>query len=206
MLMPYTLEVAPKGVIHLGANTGEEAELYTARPSIQRVLWVDCNKRTLPYLHMHVDSLPGHMVAEAAVWNKDDEELTFHVTNNDCSSSLLTLDKHKNFYPQVVEDKSHAVKTVTVDTLLKRLELNPQDFDFANLDLQGTELKALEGMVNTLKHIKWVYTEVNFDKLYTDCCLIAELDNFLASFGFKRTLIADTGMQWGDAFYEKQTS
>jgi FkbM family methyltransferase len=196
------LKETPKGVLHLGANTGEELDIYV-KAGIQRVVWVDCNRRTLPYLRMNVEHVPGHVVIEAAVSDEDGEELDFRVTNNNASSSILELGEHQQLYPHIREIDKQRVITITVDRMLKAYDYKLEEFDFVNLDLQGYELKALRGMTELLPNVKWVYTEVNFSHVYKNCCLVDELDGFLAQYGFKRKLTADTGLHWGDAFYAK---
>jgi hypothetical protein len=74
----------------------------------------------------------------------------------------------------------------------------------SNLDIQGVELRALKGMESYLDSIQYIYTEVNSDYVYKECCLITELDDYLGQFGFKRVETSwcdNTG--WGDAFYIK---
>lgn len=205
MLMPHTLNRKPKGVLHLGANTGEEADLYDQAGSVQRVVWFECNPAILPFLHMNVDGRfsPQHYVVEAAVADEDGKELNFHITNNNASSSLLELGEHSIQYPDIVETKILPVKTRTVDSVLTEMGWKDEWFDFANLDLQGGELLALHGMQRVLKHLRWVYTEVNFKELYKGCPLVDDITNFLANFGFKQICMADTGCGWGDACYEK---
>jgi hypothetical protein len=76
------------------------------------------------------------------------------------------------------------------------------DLDFLNLDLQGVELRALRGMEGRLHNFKWIYTEVNKEKLYKGCALVEDIDNFLIGWNFKRVetqWCGNTG--WGDALY-----
>jgi FkbM family methyltransferase len=203
MLMPLdVLNIKPKGVVHLGACTGEEADIYD-KAGVYKVVWVDCNPRTMAYLHMNVDYRPGHYVLDAAVGANDGEEFLFNITNNDASSSLLPLGKHAEIYPDIKVIQQIKVRTQKTDSLLKKNSFSFIDFDFANLDLQGSELLALQGMTELLQHLKWVYTEVNMQELYKGCALLADIDAFLTIYGFKRMRLADTGLQWGDALYEK---
>ena len=74
--------------------------------------------------------------------------------------------------------------------------------NFLNLDIQGAELLALKGMAKYLKHIKYIYTEVNTEKVYKDCALITEIDDFLKLHGFSRKCEAIyRQFGWGDALY-----
>ena len=197
------LRSTPKGILHLGANTGEELDIYE-KARVPLVVWFECNHRVLPYLRMHVECVPGHHVIEAAVSDKDNQEMEFHLTNNDASSSMLELEEHKEVYPAIREIGTQKVITTTVDRALRAWDFKPEQFDFANLDLQGYELKALQGMTSCLPHLQWIYTEVNFSKLYKDCCLIQDMDDFLEECGFKRILTADTGLRWADCLYARK--
>ena len=72
-----------------------------------------------------------------------------------------------------------------------------------NLDIQGAELLALKGAGEILKHIDYIYTEVNVNELYEGCALLPELESFLKKRGFKIFAIEMTQHGWGDAFFVK---
>jgi FkbM family methyltransferase len=204
MLMPISnFGIKPRGILHLGANTGEEADLYDAlHPEL--VVWFECNPRSLPFLHMNVAHRPGHHVMTCAVSNVDGEAVDFHITNNDASSSILPLKEHLSAYPDVTEDKVIKVITHRVDGIIFQNGWQGK-FDFVNLDLQGAELIALQGMEKTLQDdIKWVYTEVNYKELYEGCALMEDISKYLAKFGFEVFRVCDTNCGWGDAIYKKK--
>ena len=78
--------------------------------------------------------------------------------------------------------------------------MNP--INFLNLDIQGAELLALNSVEKYLKHIKYIYTEVNTEKVYKDCALLNEIDEFLKTHGFTRKCEAIYRQYgWGDALY-----
>ena len=70
-----------------------------------------------------------------------------------------------------------------------------------NVDLQGAELRALEGAARTLEGVRYVYTEVNREPLYEGCALVGDLDRFLGERDFQRVVTKWTGAHWGDALY-----
>lgn len=201
MLMPLNvLGIKPKGVLHIGACAGEEASIYK-QANVNTVVWFECNPRILQYLHLAVDSIPGHYVIEAAVSDVDGERVTFNITNNDASSSLLNLKEHKVYYPEIKIVQQIEVVTRRVDSILPEHNFRYEQFDLVNLDIQGAELKALQGMTECLKHLRWVYTEVNTQELYEGCALMHEIDDFLKDYGFHQQRITLTHAGWGDAFY-----
>lgn len=204
MLMPLNvLGIRPKGVLHLGACMGEEADIYSTA-GVPLVVWFECNPRVLPQLRMSVSSRIGHYVIEAAISEEDGQEVEFNITNNDASSSILNLKDHKIVYPDITLSHKLKLKTRTVDSLLLENHFHYTEFDFANLDLQGAELLALKGMKKVLPNLQWVYTEVNMRELYEGCALLQDIDAFLTTAGFQRERLADSGMWWGDALYVRK--
>jgi FkbM family methyltransferase len=205
MLMPLdVLGIRPKGVLHLGACTGEEADIYT-KAGVPIVVWFECNPNVLPQLRMNISSRIGHYIIEAAIVDEDDKEIEFNITNNNASSSILNLKDHRILYPDITVTQKIKLKTSTVDSLLPKNHFHYTEFDFANLDLQGAELLALKGMKKVLPHLKWVYTEVNMRELYEGCALLNDIDAFLRTAGFERERLADSGMWWGDALYTRKS-
>ncbi|HZS41104.1 MAG TPA: FkbM family methyltransferase [Polyangia bacterium] len=205
MLIPMTTLIAehgvrPAGVLHLGAHTGEEAEAY-ARAGAERVLWFEANPRVMPALERHLAAFPGQRAVHAAVSDADDRTVELTIASNGQSSSLLKMKRHRERYPDITEQGTVEVRTITVDTWLARDGQSPADYQLANLDLQGAELLALRGMRGCLPSLRWIYAEINFEELYQGCPLAAELDAFLAPHGFTRAITADTGYGWADALY-----
>jgi len=92
---------------------------------------------------------------------------------------------------------------ITLNTLFERNNIPHDRFDFINIDIQGAELKALKGAVHILPHIKAIYAEVNEKMLYEGAGLLPELDEYLATFNFKRVITNMTRHGWGDALYIK---
>ncbi len=72
---------------------------------------------------------------------------------------------------------------------------------FWNFDIQGAELKALQGAEFILPFANALYLEVNVEELYKGCSLLPELDAYLADRGFQRVLTRIVQEGWGDALY-----
>ena len=54
-----------------------------------------------------------------------------------------------------------------------------------------------------LKHIDYIYTEVNEAELYKGCMILPEFDRLLAEKGFVSRETKMYPEQWGDAFYTR---
>jgi FkbM family methyltransferase len=190
------------GVLHIGAHQCEERDWYHEEGVTDaNIIWLEGNEALVDRQRAKD---PAVQIFEALVSNKDGEPINFIVTNNGQSSSILELGTHKQHYPDVVETQRIASKTITVDTFLmahRELKHIVPKLNFLNIDIQGAELKALQGMTSLLPQFQALYLEVNTAEVYEGCALLPELDAFLASHHFRRVEIAMTGESWGDAMY-----
>jgi hypothetical protein len=143
-------------------------------------------------------------VFKAVITDKDNEIVQFHHTKNVQSSSILEFGTHASEHPHVVMVGTTQETTITIDTLVKQKQLDPTLFEFWNFDIQGAELLALKGAINTLQYAKVLYLEVNIKELYKGCGLMSEIDDFLKGYGFSRAITNMTQHGWGDAVYIRQ--
>jgi len=194
--------IKPKGVLHVGANVGEEAPIYDEL-GIKKVLWIEGNEKIFKKLCDNVLRYEGHGTMCYLI-SDTEEFVDFHISNNGSqSSSILELGTHKIAHPEVHYVEDVRMKTFRLDTILNNPDVH--DYDFLNIDLQGAELKALRGMGDILHQFKWAYLEVNKQELYKGCALVEDIDMYMLGFGFKRVetkWCGNTG--WGDALYIKK--
>lgn len=189
----------PEGILHVGANVGEEAAVYDEM-GIKDVFWVEANSQLIPQLKINAGKY-NHKVMHALAGDVEGLEVELHISNNaGQSSSILELGTHKIAHPEVHYVGSEVMKMIRLDQ-----RSCWGGYDFLNIDVQGAEIKVLKGLGDCLTSFKWVYLEVNKAELYKGCALIGEIDIYLKGFGFKRVetkWAGNTG--WGDALYIKR--
>lgn len=210
MLIPFRdlvskYKVRPKGILHIGASAGQELKDYY-NAGVKDVVWIEAIPDVFNKLLKNIERYSRMIAFNECISDVDGEEKTFNISNNEAqSSSLLELGTHKTAHPEVKYISQIKVKTKRIDTLLKQHELSISDYDFLNIDLQGAELMALKGFGEELHNAKYIYIEVNKDKLYKDCPLIEDIDFYLSQFGFTRVEVKWCGnFGWGDALYIKK--
>jgi FkbM family methyltransferase len=189
--------IKPKGVLHIGANVGEEAPVYD-QLGIKKQIWIEGNPEVFLKLKQNINHNP-QAVALNYVIGDENKPVTFHVANNGSqSSSVLELGTHKEQHPNV-----HF--THNIETTMHRIDslgLDLTGVDFLNCDLQGFEWEALQGMGDLLKQFRWAYLEVNKDNVYQNCKQVDSIDLFMLANGFRRVETKWCG-NWGDALYIK---
>lgn len=205
LMTPSALErlwgVRPNVVLHVGAHNGEELASYENLGwGAGGVVWIEAQADKVEGLRTHIRNLglfPRHVVSQALVWNLKDQRMSFKITNNGESSSLLDLGSHLSNYPDVCVTHEVEMTTTTLDSLL------PPDkrFDLVVLDIQGTELQALQGFSNHLKDVSWVLSEINTGPVYQDCANWSEVKEYLGNFGFVCVDWELTDAEWGDALW-----
>jgi FkbM family methyltransferase len=201
--------IKPKGVLHVGANVGEEAPVYDEL-GIKNVAWVEANPYIIEKLTINVEYY-GHRVFNFAA-SDENGNVNLHESNNGSqSSSILELGTHKIAHPEVHYVRDIPVLMARIDCIFRKTDTPSDDrfnidgLDFLNMDIQGAELKALRGMGGLLHQFKWAYLEVNKEELYKGCALVEDIDMYLLGFGFRRVetrWCGNTG--WGDALYIKK--
>ena len=192
------LKIKPIGLIHIGAHQAEELEVYREY-GWGKVLWVEAIPKNVSIIEEKIRGSKDQVV-QALVWSESGINFDFNVTNNGQSSSILKLNKHTEYYPEIVVEQVISLKSKTVKEFL------PSDFQFdlVMLDIQGAELPALIGFEEELNTVKYIYTEVNKELLYENCTLVENLDHWLETRDFKRVLTVWTKHGWGDALYIKK--
>lgn len=198
--LPITTKV--RGILHVGAHECEERLIYLNTYGLDdsKVIWIDAILEKVNLMKSKFNSL---QIYNECVSNVDNEEVEFIITNNYQSSSLLELKTHKIRHPSIIETNRIKMKTKKLKTFILENNIDINNYNFLNLDLQGSELLALKGLEELLEKIDYIYTEVNTEELYKNCALITDIDEYLKFYGFERIITHITGYGWGDAFYVK---
>lgn len=188
--------------VHLGAHYGEEADAYH-RNGVSKAIWVEALPECFQELQRRVlAKFPNDVCHLACLSNENGKRVQFNVANNDGqSSSFLEFGTHSQEHPTVKFTRAVEMLTVRADSLLDAASIPPGSF--LNLDLQGAELLALEGLGDLLDRFSYVYCEVNERELYKGCALVGKVDAYLARFGLWGVETKMTNFGWGDKFYTK---
>lgn len=202
MLIPnifHKYNIKPIGIIHIGAHTCEEREIYhAAGVGDERILWIEANPMIVESVQNVMDKTVK--IIQGCISDKEGE-VSFMITNNMQSSSLLPFGTHSKEHPDVVPVDYITLRTTTLPCLLDLNQISPHSYDFLCMDIQGAELLALKGMVSILGCFKGIYLEVNTDELYRGCGLLDEVKMLLGEYGFSMVDILMTPHKWGDALF-----
>ena len=197
-LIPF-FKLNVKGILHVGAHKCEEQDVYLKYTSNENIYWVEA----IDYLvEENLKSNPELNLINECIGDIDGKEVTFKISNNTLSSSMLELGEHKNLHPNLSFVKVLDKKTKTLKTILEENKIENK-FNLLVLDLQGAELLALKGLGDLLNNFDFIYTEVNEKEIYLDCVLLKDLDIYLSNLSFDRKYL-NTLNSYGNALYIKK--
>lgn len=204
MLIPFEglvkkYNIKPKGVLHCGANSGQERFEYD-RLGFKEVIWVEALPSVYQELRQNLEPYPLQLALNACV-SDTEEKVVFNISNNEAqSSSFFQFGVHSQIHPTVQFVETIELTTIRLDKLLSKFDM--RGIDFLNFDLQGAEYKALLGMGAMLSYFNYAYLELNFKETYIGCTLVEELDEFMKGYGFERVETSEIiGGSWADGFY-----
>lgn len=198
------------GVIHVGANTGQERARYASYGL--DVLWIEPIHEVFETLQRNLAAYPRQRALECLVTDRDGAEYEFHVANNEGqSSSIFDLKEHKDVWPKVGFTHSVRLRSKTLPSLLEAEGIDRARYDALIMDTQGSELLVLKGAEPILDAFEYIKTEVPDFEAYAGCCRLADIEGFLLPRGFtelKRNAFARHagGGRYYDVVYRRRAA
>jgi FkbM family methyltransferase len=114
---------------------------------------------------------------------KDPTDWIYGSGNWNASSTIKKPISHSSRYPWLIFDKKVEVTTIKLDTWIKYNNINSIDFVWA--DVQGAEKELIEGAIETLKIIKYLYTEYGEVSPYPEAMTREETIELLERYKFE---------------------
>jgi FkbM family methyltransferase len=173
-----------RGVVHVGANVGQERALYD-RHGLD-VLWIEPIPDVFAELVTNIASFPRQRALECLVTDRDDESYQFHIANNGGeSSSILPLKEHRDVWPKVDFTKTITLRSSTLATVLARERIDLERYNTLVMDTQGSELLVLKGAEPVLERFRFIKTEVPDFEAYAGCAQLGDITRFLGQRGYE---------------------
>ena len=189
-----------KGIIHIGAHHGQEVEDYI-NSGIQDIIMFEPLSYNFEVLEKNLRDANANISAHQVALGNEEKMVSMYLSDNEqMSSSILKPKKHLQNHPTVHFNGVEEVEMKRLDSFSEETS----NFNFINMDVQGYELEVLKGGSETLKHIDYVYCEVNRDEVYENNAYIEELDDYLANYNMERVETDWSGGIWGDALYVRK--
>jgi FkbM family methyltransferase len=193
-----------RGIIHVGANSGQEFEDYQAA-GLDCVLYIEPIPAVFKELQQHVAGDPRHRAIQALCADRSGEEYEFNVASNAGeSSSILAFSGHAEEHPNVrFESKIKLTSSTLDDIVFGTPGIDIASLDCLVIDVQGAEMKVIKGADRTLSHCRFLFCEVSVGGLYEGDTPYKEVVSVLEGYGYQLRSLDINQHGWGNAFLVK---
>jgi FkbM family methyltransferase len=190
----------PRGVIHVGMWKFEESEDYEYLVG-SNLIGIEAHPDVYENYSKVTSDLYGFKSFNFAASDIDDEETILFCREERQDTGSICA----SYLDDSVDYEIKRVKTKTLDTFVSEMKINVKNYNFLNIDAEGSELKILKGFSKNLKYIDYIVLETSInDKFKNDQDLNA-IYPFLVDNGFE-IKEADGNFiyeQWGDIFFSR---
>ncbi|MGP1375392.1 MAG: FkbM family methyltransferase [Almyronema sp.] len=198
-------------IFDIGAHKGRTVETYRAKFPTSEIYCFEPFPDSVVELQKQFSADSKiHVVSKAVAQAKG--TTTFYVNGFDATHSLLPRPQsERRYYPKLAKTK-HTIKVETIDLDSFVQENNIGTIDILKFDIQGGELKALQGATSILNtgNVSLIYIEIMFIAHYENSPLFHEIWSFLSKFGYSVFDVYDLyrakngQIRYGDALFVNQ--
>ena len=187
-----------KGVIHVGANSGQERDLYHNLGKL--VHWIEADPNIYPKLEENIEGFPNQTSMCALIYDTV-EKVEFNLSKQSERSSIFAFTNH-----HFKDDNFHHLDTIELQTT--RLDILFQDgsidlveYDTLVTDCQGADLNIIRSLGNNISQFNLIVTEVFFERCYENILLAKDFNSYMKQNQFK--LVGEFGRKpkWSNYIY-----
>jgi FkbM family methyltransferase len=196
----------PRTLIHVGANSGQEFELYK-HAGVDKAVYVEPSKEAFLLLQQRLSKARPrnvHVAVQAICMSESGKQVQLNISNRaGVASSTLGLGRVRQLHPRIEYVGVEEMHTTTVDAIVDDA-FSGIPPELMVVDTQGTELEVLKGAERSLGGgTRFVFCEVSDEPLYEGGCNRALLESFLARFDFRLIYLLLNSRGWGEALYAR---
>ncbi|MBU2582670.1 MAG: FkbM family methyltransferase [Alphaproteobacteria bacterium] len=173
-----------RGIIHVGANEGQERRQYAELGL--NVLWIEPIPNVYEKLCKNIEEYPRQRALKALVTDQENKIVTLNISSNaGASSSIYDFALHKDIWPDVTYVDRIEISSTTLPALILEEGVHLPDYDGLLLDTQGSEYLILKGAQTILNRFKYIQVEAADFESYKGAATTAQITDFLKSNGFR---------------------
>lgn len=169
-----------RGIIHVGANCGQEAKAY----SRQSVIWIEPIPDVYDQLRKNIARYHRQKAINALIGDTDGNRQVLNIASNGgASSSIFEFDLHPDIWPDIHYCEKIELECVTLPTALQGINL--ANYDTLVIDVQGAELNVLKGAEHILKRFRMIQVEAADFSSYKNGATSEQIEAFLTDRGYR---------------------
>lgn len=184
-------------IIECGGHLGIDTERLCKQFSDGMVYCIEANPTLYKKLQENLGHLSNLKLYHSALSNVNGT-IDFYVDCNkegDAGASSLLEASESYLVNYIKEENKIQVPSITMQQFLINQQI--ANVDLLWLDVEGFEYYILESSLEALKHIKYIYTEVNFQEFRKNGKLYKDIVEFLTANNFEEVNKWEQGAAWG---------
>lgn len=155
------------------------------------VISFECAPESIKKARVSIQDYPFIKLVEKAVWDSTKKIDFYYCTEHPSASSCyffdyqIMADRDRETMHQMV--KKYPIKSIKVDAIcldewLKQNEIN--EIDLICINTQGATLPILKGLKAHLNKVKYIVTQVMYQRIYREEALFPEINSFMKEHGY----------------------
>ena len=208
-------DTSVRTVLDVGAHKGDLTAIYLKTFPRATIYSFEPSPESFERLQIRFKGNLSVKPVQLAI-SSEGGQSTFFVNRNSATNSLLPKTVDADKWADTSGDMTNlnriTVETTTIDKFCQENQLDA--IQILKLDLQGAELKALQGARRSLrrKAISLVFLETNFVPIYEGQCTFTEIVEYLSEYDYRlfnlyNLATAENGqLKWCDVLFRPEDS
>jgi FkbM family methyltransferase len=172
------------GVIHIGANVGQERNHYK-KYNVKKILWVESDPNTFRQLKKNIKPYKNQKALNYLLTDKKKKLQKLNISNFGANaSSIFDFSTHKEMHPKVKFINKILLNSSTLIDMIKKEKIKLKNYNTLVLDTQGSELLILKGAAKILNEFKYIKLETSDFEIYKNAPTLKVVSRFLKIYNF----------------------
>ena len=199
-MIEYINKISPiKGIIQVGANSGQEVGLF--KTFTNNIILIEPIFQLANYL---IQTHPNCLVIPCGLGSTNSIMDLHLASNGGESSSVLKPLNHITYYPDITFDNLTKIPIRTFESLIDEYKIDISNFNVLISDTQGYDLEAIKGFKHHIKNIELIIAEYINSDLYENNASLKDMEDYLFPLGFELLNTFDENLGAGNAVFIKK--
>jgi FkbM family methyltransferase len=187
-----------KGIIQIGANSGQEVGLF--KKFTNNIILIEPIFQLANYLNQ---THPDCLVIPCGLGSTNSMMDLYLASNGGESSSVLKPLNHPVYYPDIIFDQSIEIPVRTFESLVDEFNINMNNFNILVSDAQGYDLEAIKGFGSYITNFELIIAEYINSNLYENEASLKDMINYFTPLNFELIDTFDENLGAGNAVFKK---
>jgi FkbM family methyltransferase len=187
-----------KGIIQIGANSGQEVGLF--KKFTNNIILIEPIFQLANYLNQ---THPDCLVIPCGLGSTNSMMDLYLASNGGESSSVLKSLNHPVYYPDIIFDQSIKIPVRTFESLVDEFNINMNNFNILVSDAQGYDLEAIKGFGSYITNFELIIAEYINSNLYENEASLKDMINYFTPLNFELIDTFDENLGAGNAVFKK---